>query len=113
MAGTAKAGVDFELLDNGTVRFTAQPVDAVGNNTVLPVGTSPLTWVSDNTALTLAADPGDTSGFNLSQIGTPTALATGVNVTCSTTVDGTTISGTAQPVDIIAGGPVGFTVTES
>lgn len=111
-----KATVDFTVLDNGTVRFTASPVDAVGNPASLPAGTSPLAWVSDNPALTLAADPADTSGFALSQIGTPTgALATGINVSCSTTLPGASspISGAAAPVDVIAGGPTGLTVQES
>lgn len=108
-----KAGVDFVVLDNGTVKFTATPVDSVGNPTTLPAGTPPLTWVSDNAAITLAADPADTSGFALSQIGTPTALATGVNVTCSTTVASGTISGAAAPVDVVAGPAGGFTVAEA
>lgn len=112
MAKVVKAGVDFQLLDNGTVKFTATPVDSVGNATSLPAGTAPLVWVSDQGALALSADPGDGSGFALSQIGTPSALATGINVSCSTSVNGSTISGAAVPVDIIAGGPTGFSVAE-
>jgi hypothetical protein len=109
-----KATVDFQILDNGTVRFTATPVDSVGNTATLAAGTPPLVWVSDQPALTLAADPSDTSGFALSQIGTPTTLATGVNVTCSTTLAGGSgpISGAATPVDVVAGPAGGFTVAE-
>ena|SRR5271157_5614230 len=114
MVDTKKATVDFVLLDNGTVKFTASPVDAKGFATTLKAGTPPLSWVSDNAALTLAADPADTSGFALSQIGTPTALAVGVNVTCSTTQPGDPgpISGSATPVDIVAGPAGGFAVAE-
>jgi hypothetical protein len=115
MAKAAKAKVDFQLLDNGTVKFTASPVDSVNNATTLPAGTPALAWVSDNAAITLAADPADTSGFALSQIGTPTALATGVNVTCSTTLAGgaAPITGAADPVDVIAGPAGGFAVSEA
>ncbi len=112
MSKTKGATIDFQLLDNGTVKFTATPVDSVGNSTTLPAGTSPLTWVSDQPALTLSADPSDTSGFALSQIGTPTALATGVNVSCSTTLGGSLITGSATPVDIVAGPASGFAVAE-
>src|ERR1039458_7027487 len=90
MAKATKATVDFQLLDNGPVKFTANPADSLNNPTTLAAGTTPLAWTSDNAALTLAADPADTSGFALSQIGTPTALATGVNVACSTTLAGGT-----------------------
>lgn len=109
-----KATVDFQVLDNGTVKFTATPVDSVGNPATLPAGTPPLTWSADQAALTLAADPADTSGFALSQIGTPTALATGVNVSCSTTLAGASASivGAATPVDIVAGPAGGFAVAE-
>ena len=107
--------VDFRINDNGTVTYTAVPIDAASNQTTLPAGTPPLEWVaSDPASLTLAADPADTSGFNLSQIGTGIKVATGVVTTCSTTLAGATapISGSAAPLDIEAGGPVGFSVTE-
>jgi hypothetical protein len=118
MAGKAvKATVDFQLLDNGTVKFTISPVDSVGNATTLPAGTPPLTAVvSDPTKLTVAADPADTSGFGLSQIGTPTGqLATGITVNFSTTLPGATapIAADSDAIDVVAGGPTGFKVTES
>lgn len=115
MPKVSKATVDFQVLDNGTVKFTASPVDAVNNTATLPAGTPALAWVSDNAALTLSADPSDTSGFALSQIGTPSGtLATGVNVTCSTSLDGgaTSITGAATPVDVVAGPAGGFAVAE-
>lgn len=116
MAGKiSKASVDFQVLDNGTVRFTASPVDGVGNAATLPAGTPALTWVSDQPALVLSADPNDTSGFALSQIGTPAGtLATGINVSCSTSLDGgaTSITGAATPVDVIAGPAGSFAVAE-
>lgn len=112
---TVKATVDFQLQDNGTVKFTAKPVDAKGFAATLPAGTPPLSWVSSDPALVLSADPDDNSGFALSQIGTPAGLATGVVVTGSTTLPGAVepISGSANPVDIIAGPVSGFAVTEA
>lgn len=108
------AGVDFEILDNGTVKYTFTPVDAIGQPTTLPPGTPPLTYSSSSPAMTVAADPSDTSGFGLLAIGTGVAVATGVVVTGQTTLPGAAapIIGTADPVDILAGGPVGFTVAE-
>lgn len=114
MSPVKAATVDFQIQDDGTVKFTATPVDHLGNATTLKSGTPPLAWVSDNPALTLAADPNDQSGFALSQIGTPTTLATGVNVSCSTTQpgDAAPISGAATPLDIVAGSATALTVAE-
>jgi hypothetical protein len=110
-----RATLDFVLLDNGTVQFTFTPLDSVGNPTTLPAGTPALTYTSSDPALTVAVSPSDTSGFGLVAIGTPTGLATSIVVTGSTTLAGATspISGSANPVDIVAGGPTGFSVTES
>jgi len=114
-----KAGVDLQILENGTVKYTATPVDAKGQPTTLPVGTPPLTWVASDPDLTLASDPADTSGFNLSQIGTAGNVAvTGIVVTCSTTLPGATapITAAAAAIDIVPAPPgaaVGFVVTES
>jgi hypothetical protein len=114
MSKVKTAAVDLQILENGTVQFTFTPVDASGNPTTLPAGTPPLTYVSSSPALTLAPSPADTSGFGLIAIGTGIAVATGVVVTGQTTLAGATapISGSAAPVDIVAGGPVGFTVAE-
>ena len=115
--------VSLEILENGTVRYSAQPVDANGNATSLPAGSPPATWASSDPDLTLAPDPSDTSGFNLLQIGTAgTAPATGVVATITDTItnpaDGSvsTITGAADPVNIVPappGFPTAFVVTEA
>ena len=104
MAKAVKAAVDFQLLDNGTVKFTFTPVDSVGNKTTLPAGTPALSYSSSDPALTVAPDPADASGFGLSAIGTPNALATGVIVTGSTTLPGASapISGQAVSQCLVA-----------
>lgn len=122
------AGVDLQILENGTVKYTATPTvggsttdPATGNPVIMPPGTPPLTWTSSDPALTLASDPSDTSGFNLSQIGTAGATpTTGIVVTCQTTLAGAAapITGEAAPVDIIPvpvtpSNPTGFAVAES
>ena len=109
-----KAGVDFVIQDNGTVKYTLTPVDAMGNATTLAAGTPAVTATSSDPALTLAADPAETSGFSLSWIGTPSALATGVVASFTTTQpDGSVVAGSGDPVDIVAGPAGGFTVTEA
>lgn len=109
-----KAGVDFVIQDNGTVKYTLTPVDAMGNATTLAAGTPAVTATSSDPALTLAADPAETSGFSLSWIGTPSALATGVVASFTATQpDGSVVAGSGDPVDIVAGPAGGFTVTEA
>lgn len=123
MPKAVRATVDFQLLDNGTVRFTITPVDTVGNAASLPAGTPPLSATvvdatgAPSTLLSVAIDTAnDTTGFGLVQIGTPSgALATGLVVTFSTTLPGATAptSATANAIDVISGGPSGFQVAES
>jgi hypothetical protein len=119
MASTRKATVDLQILENGTVKYTATPVDANQQPTTLPSGTPPLTWASSDPDLVLTSDPADTSGFNLSQIGTAgTTAAAGIVATCSTTLPGASspITGAAAPVDVVPappGSPVGFVVAEA
>jgi hypothetical protein len=118
-----KHSVSLEILENGTVRYTATPTDANGNPTTLPAGSPPATWASSDPDLTLASDPQDTSGFNLLQIGTAgTSPATGVVATITDTItnpaDGSvsTITGAADPVNIVPappGFPTSFVVTEA
>lgn len=108
-----KAGVDFQIQDNGTVKYTLTPVDALGNAAPLAPGTPAVTATSSDPALSLAADPAETSGFSLSWIGTPTALATGVVASFTTTQpDGSVVAGSGDPVDIVAGPAGAFTVQE-
>lgn len=110
--------VDFQLLDNGSVKFSAQPVDAIGEPATLPAGASTPVWASSDPNLVVVA-----AADGLSAVGTPTAvppatlpaLVSGVVVTVTSTLaDGTTtITGSAVPVDIVAGAAGSFAVTES
>jgi hypothetical protein len=113
-----KATVALQITPGGqTVEFVATPVDAAGNPDALPAGTPALTYTSSDPAMTVAVDPADTSGFGLSFIGTPTGTpATGIVVSCSTTLsNGTVISASADPLDVVAAPnlPTGFTIVES
>lgn len=113
MGNAKKATVDFVVLDNGTVKFTAVPVDVVGNPTNLADGTSTPVWTSaDSTTLSVVADTTDTTG--LTAIGTPLKLGTSISVSVSAVLpDGvTTVSGDADPVDVVAGPAGSFTVAE-
>jgi hypothetical protein len=134
------AGVDVQILPNGTALFTAKPVvtdpatgqpavdangnyidPATGGPVVMPAGTPPLTWLASDPDLTMSADPNDTSGFALTQIGTAgTSTVADIVVTCETTLPGAAspISGQAPPVDIgpapvTPSNPTGFAVSIS
>ena len=116
MAAAKKATVDFQVLDNGTVKCVATPVDAMGNPPNppgLPAGSSAPAWKSsDDSAISIALDPADASGLTL--IGTPLKLATGITISVSCALaDGTTITGDGDPIDVVAGPAGGFAVSES
>jgi hypothetical protein len=101
--------LDFQLPDTGTGTATLTPVDAKGNPTTLPAGTSVPTWTSSNVAITVtpAAD-------GMSATLTPTALATGVIIAASATLpNGTTITGQGDPIDVVAGPAAGFKMVEA
>lgn len=106
---TLTAGIDFQLFDNGQAVATLTPVDAAGLDTALPDGTSVPVWVSSDPGLVVA---GSTDG--LSAIVTPAVppvLVQNATLTVSATLpDGTVITGTSDPIDIVSGGPTGFKI---
>lgn len=112
-----KHGVTFELLVNGTVRYTAVLQDDAGRtNVTAPAGLPPLVWTVDQSAaMSLAPDPSDTSGLNLIQLGTGTAVGTGVVASASTTFPGvaTPVVVAADPVDVNPDVATGFKISES
>jgi hypothetical protein len=112
---THAVSLDVQIQDNGTAIFTATIVDSLGNPTVLPVGTPPLSWSDSAAVLKFVTDPSDTSGFNLVMDATPTGLTTGDVVSASfTLVGGSLISASyPTPIDVVAGGPAGLTIQES
>lgn len=116
MAKVKDAAVDFQLLDNGTAKAVATPQDSVGVATTLPAGTSTPTWASSDPGVVVAPDPSDASGLTaIVSPATPPVLVTGAVISVSATLpDGTTvITGSGDPIDVIAGGPTGFKVVES
>jgi hypothetical protein len=114
-----KATMDFQLLDNGTATATLTLVDAAGLPTTLPsgatIGVPP--WASSNPAIvvTPAAD-GMSAALAPSS---PPVLVTGVVISAGpatiTNADGSTVSlavVSGDPIDVIAGGPAGFSISE-
>ena len=114
-----KATVDFQLLDNGTARLTATPVDAAGLATKLPDGTPPASWTSSDPGLVITLDPADPSGLTaIASPATPPVLVTGAIPTVTanfTSADGSvkTITGAGAGIDVVAGEAGSFTVQES
>ena len=108
------AKVDFVLLDNGTASLTATPVDAVGLPTTLPAGTPAATWTSSDPGLVITPVSSDATGLTaIASPATPPVLVTGAVPTVSVTLaSGTVISGSGDPIDIVAGGAAGFGVVE-
>ena len=109
MATKRKATVDFQLLDNGTATATLTPVDAAGNPTPMQTGTTVPVWTSSNPAITVVA-----AADGMSATLTPTGLATGVIITATATLaDGvTTITGSGNPIDVVAGAATAFQIAE-
>src|ERR1039458_2654467 len=115
------SGIDYELLDDGTVVITASIFDKAGNQIKsLPAGWSaPSCAISDPSAISIGpTNPPDPRG--LSVLGTPLKLATGVIPTFSATApDGTTTiqsdDSETQPIDVLAdpNNPGSFKVAES
>jgi hypothetical protein len=126
MAGKMKAVVDVQVQDNGTVVYTFSAIDTLGQPTAMPTGTPALSniVVTDPGAvggaanLVVTPNPGDTTGFVL--LGTPTLQPgvvlpdTGIIVSAQTTFPGATspVTGTASPIDIVAGAAAGLGVAE-
>jgi hypothetical protein len=110
MGKVLKASVDFQLFDNGQATVTLTPIDAVGNPTKLPDGTPPPTWTSSDPAVVVSSVSADGLSAILNPSGT---LATGVVITATTTLpNGTAISGSGDPIDVVASGPTGFSIAE-
>ena len=112
----AKATVDFQLLDNGTAKAVATPVDAAGLTTTLPAGSGTPAWSSSDTTTVVATpDPTDPSGLTATVTpATPPKLGTGIVVSVTATLpDGTSITGSGDPIDVVSGGPTGFSIAES
>ncbi len=103
---TREVGVDFQLSDNGTATATLTAVDDLGNPTTLPAGASVPAWTSSDVAITVTP-----AQDGMSAVLTPTALATDVVITATSTLsDGTTtISGSGQ-IDVVAGPATRFAI---
>jgi hypothetical protein len=111
--------VDVQILDSGKVKYTFSAVDAAGQATALPANTPALSnIVSSDPNLVVTADPADPTGMTL--IGTPTLQPGAVLpilaivVTAQTTFPGAAapVTGTAAPVDLVAGPAAGLAVAE-
>jgi hypothetical protein len=116
-AKATKAGVDFQLLDNGTATATVSFVDSVGNPTSTPVGAAPAVYTSSNPAV---VSVGATNADGVSATLTPLSLGTGVIVSATVTVtDPTgvnppvTLSGSGNPIDVIAGAASALAISEA
>lgn len=111
---TKKFGrMKIDVLDNGTARATATPVDAAGLATSLPSGTSTPTWTASDPGVVINPDPADPSGLSaIFGPATPPVLVNGFTVSVDAVLpDGTThITGTSESNNIVAGGPTGFQV---
>jgi len=108
-----KARLKVVLLDNGTARATATPIDAVGIATTLPSGTSTPVWTSSDPGAVVTPDAADTTGLSaIITPATPPVLVASFTVTCDAVLpDGSThITGTSDTNSIVAGGPAGFQV---
>ena len=113
-----KATVDFKELDNGSATGTISFVDSVGEPTSLAANaTCATTATSSDPGLTVVVD---STGLILTI--TPTVplaspLPVGVVVSTSTTItnaDGSVLgpfAASSQPIDVIAGGPAGASIS--
>jgi hypothetical protein len=112
MAKKLKAGVDFQLFDNGSAVATLTPLDAVGIETTLPAGTPTPAWTSSDPGVVVSAS---TDGLSaIVTPATPPVLVQGATITATATLlDGTVITGTSEAIDVVPGGPVGFQVVMS
>ena len=111
-----KATLDFQLLDNGTAQALLKPVDAAGMLATLPTGTPAPTWTASDPGITVTPGPDGLSAVVAPA--NPPVLVTGVTITATTTLPpvapatvGVTLTGTSTPIDVTAGGPVGFQIS--
>ena len=110
MAKAVNATMDFQLLDNGSATATLTPIDSVGEPTTLPAGVVPAWSSSDPAVVVVPAADGMSAALAPAS---PPVLATGVVITASATLpSGAVITGSGDPIDVVAGGPVGFKIAE-
>ena len=112
MAKAVKAAVDFILKDNGTATATLTPIDAAGLATRLPDGAGVPVWTSSDAGVVVTA-----AADGLSAVvtpATPPVLVTGAVITATSTLaDGvTTLTGSGDPIDVVASDAVGFAIAE-
>lgn len=113
----AKFGkMKLDILDNGTAKAVASPVDSVNIPTTLPTGTSTPVWTASDPGVVIAPDPSDPTGLTaLISPATPPVLVNAFTVTVDAVLpDGSThITQTSSPNNVVAGGPTGFQITVS
>lgn len=117
MAGKAVGQtVDFQLLDNGTAALTATPTDSFGFATSLPATAAAATWTSSDPGLVITANASDPTGLTaVASPASPPVLLTGAIPTCSCNLGdaaGTVITGSGDPIDVVAGPAGSFAVVE-
>ncbi len=119
--GKMKVGLDFTFLDSGQATGALSLIDSMGLKAQLPAGStlSVPTWTcSDPGIVVTPAADGLTANLKPA---TPPVLVTGAVITVSgatmTNADGTTVALAApppsQPIDVVAGGPAGFSLALS
>lgn len=111
MGRIAKATLDFQLLDNGSATATLSAVDSVGEPTTFPAGSTAVYTPSDPSIVASVGADGLTGTITPA---TPPVLATGVTVSVVVTLPGgATLSAVSPAIDVIAGGPAGFSIALS
>jgi hypothetical protein len=109
-ASVSAAAVDFTLFDNGSAVATLTPKDKAGLDTAWPADASIPTGVSSDPGLVVAM-----AADGLSAIVTPSVppvKLTGATITFTGTLaDGTVITGTSDPIDVVATGPSTFGIS--
>ena len=113
-----KAGLDFQLADNGTATATLSFTDAAGLPTTLPSGSTAVsTWTSSDPGVVVT---GSADGLSASVTpSTPPVLVAEALISVSTVVtnsDSTTETFTAATpagdgVSVVAGGPAGMQIS--
>lgn len=108
------AGIDFQFFENGQATASLTPVDASGNATTMPAGSTVPAWVSSDPGITVSPAADGLSAL-LTADGTPVTAAT-LTVTATLPDGTTTITGTSDPIDVVAqppGSPVAFKIALS
>lgn len=108
------AGIDFQFFENGQATASLTPVDASGNATTMPAGSTVPAWVSSDPGITVSPAADGLSAL-LTAGGAPVTAAT-LTVTATLPDGTTTITGTSDPIDVVAqppGSPVAFKIALS